>query len=101
MTSDDAPTEPGTDDLIRYEWTETGRPSTAVIEAIAAVTDSEPVAMPSIYDFIDLEALDAIIANQSTGRTDTITVAFQYDDVHVTIGSDGSIEIRPPRADQE
>ncbi|GAB7019783.1 HalOD1 output domain-containing protein [Halostagnicola bangensis] len=99
MTSDDAPTEPGTDDLIRYEWTEPGRPSTAVIEAIAAVTDSEPVAMPSIYDFIDLEALDTIIANQSTGRTDTISVSFQYDDIDVTVDSDGSIEIRPPRAD--
>lgn len=101
MTSDDVPTDPGPDGPIRYEWRNPDRPSTTLIDAIATTTDRDPMAMSPLYQWIDPEALDALVSDRDARTAETVTITFSYDDVLVTIDSTGGIELRLPAADRE
>lgn len=106
MTTDDAPREEdesiGEDNgWMHYGWDEPGRPSTALIEAVAAATDRDPVDMAPLYEHVDVDALDALMTTWPTGTTETITVSFAYDGVKVRLDSDGGIEIQPDVTDRE
>lgn len=51
----------------RYDWSETA-PSVAVVEAIAAVAETDPADVPigrgtSLYDVVDTDALDALVTH--------------------------------------
>lgn len=86
-------------DLVRHRWGDGDRPSTAVVEAVAAVTDCEPLEMPLFSDHVDLEALDALVRADGSESDGQIQVSFTYDDHLVRVGSDGGIEIHPAFAD--
>lgn len=70
--------------------------SVAVVDAIAAVHHSDPMDLEPLYDSVDTDALDSLIAN--TDRR-SATVAFDVDELRVTVGCNGTIEIEPPRLD--
>lgn len=79
--------------MIRVEWDRSGRPTVAIVEAIAEATEREPTALPSLYDSIDVEALDAFLTRAVHGEQQT-QVSFTYDGASVSVGSDGILSIR-------
>lgn len=100
MTPNDASTKVGesvgdSDDWIRYEWSDRGDPSTVLIEAVAAETDRDVTTMPPLYDHVDPEALNALVATRTGVTSATVTVSFTYDGIDLLLDSDGTIGIRP------
>jgi hypothetical protein len=70
-------------------------PSTAVIEAIADYqgTDSMRLKEP-LYEAIDPDALDALIANSEAGNGySPTTVEFSYNGCRVRVSGDGAVEV--------
>lgn len=92
MSDADSPTDDRAGDLqIEYDWTTTS-PSTAVIEAVATATDSEPEALETLNEYVDTDALDALFQRDSGKRSDsTLSISFTYDGVAVTVGASGVV----------
>ena len=63
-------------------------PSTAVVEAVAEVTNDRPEDLPPLYDVVDPDALDGIIGRGTDG-----VVAFRYVGCLVNVDADGSVRI--------
>ena len=62
--------------------------STAVVEAVADVTNERPEAMPPLYDAVDTDALDSIFRRTTDGM-----VAFRYVGFLVSVHADGSVQV--------
>ncbi|WP_336036050.1 HalOD1 output domain-containing protein [Halobacterium yunchengense] len=68
------------------------RLSEGVVEAVAAATGEDPASMPSLYEVLDPDALDALFRPGSapsppgTGR-----VSFRYNGCDVTVHADGRV----------
>lgn len=78
----------------RFDWTRR-RPSVAVVETVAALTDSDPTALPHLHDYVDPDALNALVEGSAGDRGTDLRVSFTYDGIAVTVGSDGTVEVRP------
>lgn len=100
MTADDAPTDrdvspaeiPAT---VQHEWEAGTTPSTAIIEAVAATTGREPMALPSLYKSVETDAMNTLLARRSDDTTATVHVSFRYPNVDVSTDSGGRLEVRP------
>jgi len=71
-------------------------PSTAVVLAVAAVTETDPMDMASLNDCLDPGCLDRLFAPKQDGTARTggqVTVAFAGHDV--TVHSDGTVVLDP------
>jgi len=80
-------------------WGRNGRPSTAVVEAVADALGREPVDVSPLQHHVDAEALDALVAHQTAEGANGVRVTFEYEEFEVTVDSDGGIEISPVAAD--
>lgn len=65
--------------------------STAVVESVSDATDTPVLELPPLQKAIDPDALDALVAEQST----TASVTFRYADRVVTVNADQTIEVTP------
>jgi hypothetical protein len=74
-----------------YEWSETP-PSTAVVETVAAATDTEPTELETLQHAIDADALDTLVAEAPDPSTFRVT--FQYADSTVIVTGAGSLQVR-------
>lgn len=72
----------------RHSITET------IIQEVALVTNTDPLALPPLYQTIDPEALEAAIDKLSEGR-----VSFDYLGHQVTVESDGTVQVAEPSTD--
>ena len=75
---------------VEHAWDGTVPPSVAVVEAVAAATDTEPRALPSLQRRIETEAIDAMLTD---GRDASLRVTFEYEGTTVVVDQDGSIEV--------
>ncbi|UTF55878.1 HalOD1 output domain-containing protein [Natronosalvus rutilus] len=71
----------------RYDWSDVD-PSMAVINALASLEDVRPVNLSdevdgTLYDFVDPEALDALVTDKST-----ISISFMITEYEVHIDGD-------------
>ncbi|MFD1599266.1 HalOD1 output domain-containing protein [Halobellus rarus] len=85
-----------TDEPVRahYEW-ESTPPSTAVVETVAKATGSEPTSLGPLYDSLDPDALNALVASippSAVGRD--ICISLALDGHRVTIYGDGEVVVR-------
>lgn len=87
------------DERMHYEWSESCRPSTALIEAIADATDRDPLDMPPLYEYVDVDALDALPTARWNGTSGTVDVSFADGGVEIRLDSDGDIELQPDVTD--
>lgn len=65
-------------------------PSTAVVEATAAVTDTPPTDCPPLGEHVDPDALDKVFADRSSGE-----LTFTYHDCEVTVDNDSAVIAEP------
>lgn len=70
-------------------------PSTAVVEAMAAVRGVDPTELPPLFAVVDPQALDRLCARRVPDQEGDRTVVFSYLDHEVTVKSLGTIRIRP------
>lgn len=73
-----------------YDW-ESTEPSTGVIETVADATDSEPLALPELYETVESDALDSLLRSSDA----VISVSFAFADCDVTVRSDGEVAVQP------
>lgn len=75
------------------------QPSIAVLEAVATATNRDPIDLPRLHDYVDPDALDALV---STGSADgSVSVSFDYDGLEVTVDSVDGVELRAPAGDDD
>lgn len=91
---DGASYDPATESFHARFDAEFGDPVVAVVCAAAAATNRDPTAMPPLYATIDPEALTALVASVRETHT---RIAFPYEGCRVTVSSDGTVVVEPPR----
>lgn len=71
------------------------RPSTAVVEAVSAVSGRKQDDLDPLFDVVDPDALDSLFRpTVSGGHRGDVEVSFTYHGYHVAVRSYGIIEIR-------
>lgn len=72
--------------------------STTVLERVAKAKGTDTLALPSLDDAVDPDALDALYAPKPTGaqRTGSVTVTFMYAGCTVVIHDPNSIRVLCP-----
>jgi hypothetical protein len=78
--------------MFRTEWSSERPPSLAVVEAVAAVTGSEPTKLPLLNDAINTDALDTLFVPEAD---DQLRVSFVYDGLDITVDGEGSVTVSP------
>lgn len=75
------------------------RPSTVVVLAVAAVTETDPLDQAGLHELIDPECLDGLFTppRDGTPRTDG-HVTFSFAGYEVTVDSAGEVVLAPQRA---
>lgn len=77
-----------------FDWASTS-PSTAVIETVAAVSDSEPMAIVPLYEAVDPDALDSlVVANGQCSSRSGPTVTFGFAGYDVSVRGDGTVAVQ-------
>lgn len=79
---------------MEFDFSETLTPTVAVAEAIAETTDADPTSGPPIYEYVDTDALDALLT-ESNGEIDSITVSFAYEGHTVVVNGSGQVVVEP------
>jgi len=76
---------------VHRDWTEYDHPTTAIVESLAEVFDADPMDVPPLHDYVDTDALNALV----TPATDrgSVTVSFTHEYARVLIDSDGDLTI--------
>lgn len=104
MTTDDYNTERDTNSAvsgIHLEWEENERPSTVIVECVAAVVGRQPTELTPLYESIEPDALNGLIRPATPKAGDPIRISFQYEEVDVLVDSQTGIEIYPEPSDEE
>ena len=100
MPSTDDSTDPGEPRYIgTFDASTDEQPSEAVVNAVAAVAETSPVELPPLYEAVDPDALDALVAHacrQSDAGTHELW--FTYYGLDVGVRTDGQIRIRETTA---
>lgn len=69
------------------------QPSVAIVETVAMATDSDPLEMPPLHRYVDVDALDALVAGSEDRPEGHVRVSFRYDGVDVVVRDGGRVEI--------
>lgn len=93
-------TRPGTDAArpartFHHDWT-SGEPlSTAIVDAIATLSDGDPTHVPLLYDRLDPDALDALFRPRERGATRSDGhLWFRLGEYGVSVFGDGRVVVR-------
>jgi len=70
------------------DWRQSDGPAEAIIEATAAVTNSQPTELPPLQEYADVDSLDALLT-----ASNSVEIAFEYDRVTVRIAADGKLVV--------
>ncbi|MDS0473593.1 HalOD1 output domain-containing protein [Natrinema sp. 1APR25-10V2] len=74
----------------QFELTGTQRASSAVIDALAAVSDTSPLEMQPLYETIELEALDRLVGHLGTADSG-VALEFRVDEWDLIVTGDGRV----------
>lgn len=87
--------EPGETDLVRerFDWS-TVSPSTAVVETVASVAGRDPDEIEPLYESIDPEAMNALLAR--TTET-SVLVTLTLDAYEIVVRSKGDVVVSATR----
>ncbi|QLG61843.1 HalOD1 output domain-containing protein [Halorarum salinum] len=87
--------------VARADWEAAGGPSVAVVEAVAAATDRNPLDVALLNEYVDPDALDALLASPEDGSRRTVRTWFTYDGCEVVVGRDGRLDVYVRRDGRE
>jgi len=78
--------------VVTYEWRPAGQPSTGIVQAVAAETDSDPLEIAPLYDHVDADALDTLVSAEAS--SDSVHVSFRYCGFLVLVDNHGRLELQ-------
>lgn len=81
---------------VQYSWAVDDSPSTALLEAVAAETDRPPGDLPTLFDSVDGDALDALLLAARRDGAEHVRVTFSYGGFRIDVVADGRIGLRAP-----
>ncbi|SEF80870.1 HalOD1 output domain-containing protein [Halobellus limi] len=87
-------------DTVVYTRSDGDSPSHSVVEAVADVTGTEPTRLRPLYEVIDTDALDDLIAGDSERprAPEGLSVTFRFEGCDVAVYGDGrTVASRSPR----
>lgn len=67
----------------------------AVVESVAAVLRRDPLDVDPLYEYVDTDALDALVAAAPGKRSPYLSTSFRFENTGVTVTADGTIRIEP------
>ena len=68
--------------------------SMAVVAALSAVSETDPLALPPLYVAVETDALDALMSERGAD-SDAVAVSLQLAGYTVTVYGDGEIAVSP------
>lgn len=74
-----------------FEWTDGVEPSVRVVEVVAATTGSDPTALPTLQDAVDVDAMNELLSASPVDSP--VRIGFEYADRFVEIDSRGTISV--------
>ena len=81
--------------VVRTEWTD-DLPCLAVVDAVAAATDTPPTELPVLQDSLDVDALTSLVGGDNGPVPTEVRVSFEYAAVSVVVDSEGYVEVWSP-----
>jgi len=60
-------------------------PSTAIVEAIGAITDTDPIELDPLGDWIDVDHLDGLFDSSSHSERGHVSVSFSYAGYRISV----------------
>lgn len=80
---------------IHHDFSGTQTASLAVIEAVAAVSGTDPIELPPLYDVVNPDALDAMFEPHDRREGSNLRVEFTYNgfDVVVREGPEVTVDL--------
>ena len=94
MEDESEPHSPPDTTARHYDWTDSNDPSTAIVEAVADAVGRRVEEMPVLYDAVNPDAVDALVAPTIPAST-PVDVSFEYGGALVTVANTGTITVRP------
>lgn len=79
-----------------YDWAVTS-PVAAVTELVADATDRDSVALDPLYDYVDPDALNALVASSNDDSAPRVRITITYAGYEVTLRRDGHVRLRGER----
>lgn len=79
---------------IQYDWSSTP-PSTAVAEAVAFAKNQDPIDLERLHDYVDFDALDALVGSNRPTDAGELTLSFRFDDYEVVVHQAGTVAVEP------
>lgn len=70
--------------------------STTVVHAVADATGRDPLDLPPLYEVLETDALDALVAGEQRGRRpdrDVLELRFRYAGVDVRVRGNGEVDV--------
>ncbi|QLG27410.1 hypothetical protein HUG10_07545 [Halorarum halophilum] len=74
-----------------------GSPSSAVVSAVAAASDTDPLDMNSLNATVDTDALNSLVTQRRDAVGD-LHITFEYHGYEVTASSYGGLKVKPLQA---
>lgn len=74
---------------------ETVSANAAVIESLAAVLHRDPLDIDPLYEYVDTDALDALIRSAGVKSSPYLSTSFRFENADVTVRADGTIIVAP------
>lgn len=71
--------------------------STAIVSAVAAASDTDPLDMDPLHATVDTDALDSLVTTRRAAVGD-LHVTFEYQEYEVTTSSYGRLKVKPLHA---
>ncbi|MGM0605945.1 MAG: HalOD1 output domain-containing protein [Halobacteriota archaeon] len=84
---------------VQSDWTTSEQPSAAIIDCIAAASDRSPLDMTPLHEYVDPEALDAIVTSAKSASQSEFRVSFRYEELDVSVEANGTVTVTVERED--
>lgn len=68
----------------------------AVVQAVADLEGVDPMALPSLHDSVEPDALDQLVSHRSSDSNATLAVMFTYAGWNVFVRGDGTVVVGDP-----
>lgn len=93
--SSDATSASGRTHTVAHDW-ETADPlHLTVISGVAAVTNTQPEALPPLYDSVDPDSLERLIRSVPEESRSNVSVAFPFAGWNVEVDGTGEVTFYP------
>jgi hypothetical protein len=76
-----------------YETEGNRSPAEVIVEAVAKAAGVDPLELPPLFDFVDLDAIDTLFARHDGACEAETLLSFEVDTWNVFVRSDGRIRV--------